>query len=100
MSSRIESKRDVEDEAGAAAPAARKRRRRNERNAAAYDDDVCELLHAVDEWRRKSGRSFPAWSEVLQLLKGLGWRKVGAAEPVAALPAVVEPLRDDGSPPA
>jgi len=68
----------------------KKRRRRNERNAAAYDDDVCELLKAVDEWRRKSGRTYPAWSETLQLLKNLGWRKVG--KEVEPVPAPVEPL--------
>lgn len=65
----------------------KKRRRRNERNSAMYDDEVFELLQAVDLWRRKSHRSFPAWSEVIQILKSLGWRKV--AEP-SALP--VEPL--------
>ena len=68
----------------------KKRRRRNERNAAAYDDDVCELLKAVDEWRRKSGRTYPAWSETLQLLKNLGWRKVG--KEVEPAPAPVEPM--------
>ncbi|MBM4015205.1 MAG: hypothetical protein FJ293_09630 [Planctomycetes bacterium] len=69
----------------------RKRRRRNERNAAAYDDEVCELLKAIDLWRQKSGHSFPAWSEVLALLKGLGWRKVGAngvGGPIEPLPEV------------
>ncbi len=77
----------------------RKRRRRNERNAAAYDDEVCELLQSIDKWRRKSGRSFPAWSEVLQLLKELGWRKVGpVAVPVATTPAVVEPLSGGNRP--
>ena len=79
---------------GADAPTTgeKKRRRRNERNAAAYDDEVCELLQSIDKWRRKSGRSFPAWSEVLQLLKELGWQKVAAtAMPAAALP-IVEPL--------
>jgi FMN phosphatase YigB (HAD superfamily) len=78
----------------------KKQRRRNERNAALYDDEVIELLHAVDEWRRKSHRSFPAWSEVLQLLKDLGWRKVASpashdGAPVASSAASstpVEPL--------
>jgi hypothetical protein len=73
----------------------KKRRRRNERNAALYDDEVFELLQAIDGWRRKSNRSFPAWSEVIQLLKGLGWRKVAPTEPlpvpIAEPPSPIEP---------
>lgn len=81
------------------APALEKRRRRrNERNAAQYDDDVLELLQAIDVWRTKTGRSFPAWSEVLQMLKELGWRKPvtepdpnpGMVHPAADAP--VEPI--------
>ena len=65
----------------------KRKRRKNERNAAMYDQDVFELLQAIDAWRRKNDRQFPAWSEVLQILKGLGWRKVAAPEAVAAAPA-------------
>jgi len=68
----------------------KKRRRRNERNAAMYDDEVFELLQAIDAWRRKSHRSFPAWSEVIQIMKGLGWSRTGA--PVAPLPAAPAPV--------
>jgi hypothetical protein len=84
----------VEGEALVAEPTEKKRRRRNERNAAMYDDEVFELLQAIDVWRRKSHRSFPAWSEVLQILKGLGWRKLdepAGAAPVAAA-TVVDPI--------
>jgi len=80
----------------------KRRRRKNERNAAMYDQEVFELLQAIDGWRRKNDRSFPAWSEVLQILKSLGWRKVAepvplpvdAAEPAEAViePAPVDPM--------
>jgi hypothetical protein len=78
----------------------KRRRRKNERNAAMYDQDVFDLLQAIDAWRRKNDRSFPAWSEVLQILKALGWRKVASpetkAEPAAAIAPVaatpVEPV--------
>jgi hypothetical protein len=74
----------------------KRRRRKNERNAAMYDQDVFDLLQAIDAWRRKNDRSFPAWSEVLQILKSLGWRKVAAAEakaePAAAVAPVVAPV--------
>ena len=54
----------------------RKRRRRNECNAANYEDDVLELIQAVDVYRRRCHRSFPPWSEVLAILKALGYRRV------------------------
>jgi ABC-type antimicrobial peptide transport system ATPase subunit len=60
----------------------KRRRRKNERNAAMYDQDVFDLLQAIDTWRRKNDRSFPAWSEVLQILKSLGWRKTEAPDAV------------------
>ena len=75
----------------------KRRRRKNERNAAMYDQDVFDLLQAIDAWRRKNDRQFPAWSEVLQILKSLGWRKVAPAEAkaepaAAAAPVVATPV--------
>lgn len=83
----------------------KRRRRKNERNAAMYDQDVFDLLQAIDSWRRKNDRSFPAWSEVLQILKALGWRKVAPPEtkseataPVATAPVLpVQPVEPSAS---
>lgn len=77
----------------------KRRRRKNERNAAMYDQDVFDLLQAIDSWRRKNDRSFPAWSEVLQILKGLGWRKVASpdAKPEAAAQAPGTPVEPSAS---
>jgi hypothetical protein len=70
----------------------KRRRRKNERNAAMYDQDVFDLLQAIDTWRRKNDRSFPAWSEVLQILKSLGWRKTEAPDAVPdTAPGAVHP---------
>jgi hypothetical protein len=72
----------------------KRRRRKNERNAAMYDQDVFELLQAIDAWRRKNDRQFPAWSEVLTILKALGWRKVAAADVAEGAAAKrVEPVK-------
>ncbi len=38
-----------------------------------------EFLAAIQEYKQQSGRMFPTWSEVLEVLTGLGYRK--AAEP-------------------
>lgn len=49
-----------------------------------YSDDEIEFMRAMDEYKRKSGRQFPTWSEVLEVLRSVGYRKV--AEPTEILP--------------
>jgi len=44
-----------------------------------YSGDEIEFMKAMDEYKRKSGRQFPTWSEVLEVIRSLGYRKV--AEP-------------------
>jgi len=38
-----------------------------------------EFLMAIDEYKRKNQRPFPTWTEVLEVIKAIGYRKV--AEP-------------------
>jgi len=42
-------------------------------------DEQFEFLIAIDEYKRKNARPFPTWTEVLEVIKALGYRKV--AEP-------------------
>jgi len=42
-------------------------------------DEQFEFLMAIDEYKRKNTRPFPTWTEVLDVIKALGYRKV--AEP-------------------
>ena len=44
-----------------------------------YSGCEVEFMRAMDDYKRKSGRPFPTWSEVLEVLMSLGYRKV--AEP-------------------
>lgn len=44
-----------------------------------YSGNEIEFMRAMDDYKRKSGRPFPTWSEVLEVLMSLGYRKV--AEP-------------------
>ena len=44
-----------------------------------YGDAEVEFMGAMDNYKRRSGRQFPTWSEVLEVLHSLGYRKV--AEP-------------------
>ena len=42
-------------------------------------DEQFDFLMAIDEYKRKNARPFPTWTEVLDVIKALGYRKV--AEP-------------------
>jgi hypothetical protein len=42
-----------------------------------YTNEEVEFMHALDAYKRASGRMFPTCSEVLEVLKGLGYQKVG-----------------------
>ncbi len=58
------------------------RRLTNERKAAEQgnmSDEQFEFLMAIDEYKRKNARPFPTWTEVLEVIKALGYRRV--AEP-------------------
>lgn len=43
-----------------------------------YKPDEIEFMQAMDDYKRRSGRQFPTWSEVLEVLRDLGYRKVAA----------------------
>lgn len=49
-----------------------------------YSGDEIEFMKAMDEYKRKSGRMFPTWSEVLEVVRSLGYAKPEAAVPVLA----------------
>jgi hypothetical protein len=46
-------------------------------------DPEHELMLAMEEYKRRSNRKFPTWSEVLEVILGLGYAKVEIA-PVAS----------------
>jgi hypothetical protein len=41
-----------------------------------YTDDEIEFMNALDEYKRKSGRMFPTCSEVLEVIRDLGYVKL------------------------
>lgn len=45
-----------------------------------YDDEERQFLVAIDRYKRKHGRPHPTFVEVLNVLRRLGWRRVGPAE--------------------
>jgi hypothetical protein len=40
-----------------------------------YTAPELEFMHAMQEYKKRSGRLFPTWSEVLEVLRDLGYRK-------------------------
>lgn len=42
---------------------------------AEYTPDQIEFMMAMDRYKRESRRPFPSWSEVLDVLKSLGYEK-------------------------
>lgn len=50
-----------------------------------YSIEEVEFMKAMDDYKRKSGRMFPTWSEVLEVVRGLGYVK--PAETAAESPA-------------
>lgn len=58
------------------------RRRSDERKSAEdgnMSDEQFEFLMAIDRYKRANSRPFPTWTEVLEVIKALGYRRV--AEP-------------------
>jgi hypothetical protein len=71
------------------------RRLTDERKAAEQgqmSDEQLEFLMAIDEYKRQNTRPFPTWTEVLEVIKALGYRKV--AEPESLKPFIKESKPD------
>ncbi|GAB4146428.1 MAG: hypothetical protein Fur0037_14460 [Planctomycetota bacterium] len=52
-----------------------KKRARSQTSSIEIDGDVLEFIEAIDRYKKESGRPFPGWSEVLHVLRQLGYRK-------------------------
>jgi hypothetical protein len=59
-----------------------------------YSEEEILFMKAMDQYKRDNRRPFPTWSEVLEVLRAIGYRKV--AEPTAmpgyaaAVPGLIE----------
>ena len=41
-----------------------------------YTNDEIEFMQAMDDYKRRSGRMFPTCSEILEVLRGMGYVRV------------------------
>ena len=54
-----------------------------------YNEEEIAFMRAMDQYKRDNRRPFPTWSEVLEVLRALGYRKVAAP---TALPGYASSL--------
>ena len=52
-----------------------------------YTEAEMEFMLAMNEYKQQSGRMFPTWSEVLEVLRSLGYEKITSTEAIARSPA-------------
>jgi hypothetical protein len=50
-----------------------------------YTADEIEFMRAMDDYKRRSGRQFPTWSEVLEVVRSLGYQRETPAVPPTAI---------------
>ena len=51
-----------------------------------YTEAEIEFMTAMDKYRRENGRPFPTWSEVLEVVRSIGYEKV---QKLADSPAMI-----------
>ena len=58
-----------------------------------YSDEEILFMKAMDQYKRDNRRPFPTWSEVLEVLRALGYRKVADPTIMPGYAASVPQLR-------
>jgi len=51
-----------------------------------YTDDEVQFMNALDDYKRASGRMFPTCSEVLEVVRSLGYVRLSPSELAAQVP--------------
>ena len=51
-----------------------------------YSEEEIAFMKAMDQYKRDNRRPFPTWSEVLEVLRSLGYRCVAEATDLPGLP--------------
>jgi hypothetical protein len=60
-----------------------------------YNNDEIEFMKAMDQYKRENRRPFPTWSEVLEVLRAMGYRKVEAPTQMPGLSSTMPPKAGD-----
>jgi hypothetical protein len=59
-----------------------------------YTPDEIEFMQAMDAYKRSSGRMFPTCSEVLEVIRGLGYEKLTEGVTATAEPSLAEEMTE------
>lgn len=57
-------------------PGRRRSDTRREAEEGEMTDELLEFVLAIDDYKRVNNRPFPSWSEVFEVIRYLGYRKV------------------------
>src|SRR5438128_8921246 len=57
-----------------------------------YSDEEILFMKAMDQYKRDNRRPFPTWSEVLEVLRALGYRKTANPSPMPGLQPNLPPV--------
>jgi hypothetical protein len=60
-----------------------------------YSEEEIAFMKAMDQYKRDNRRPFPTWSEVLEVLRALGYRKVAEPTVMPGLPSQPGRREDD-----
>jgi len=60
-----------------------------------YNDEEITFMRAMDQYKRDNRRPFPTWSEVLEVLRSLGYRKVAERTALPGLPTSARPTEEE-----
>jgi hypothetical protein len=55
-----------------------------------YNEEEISFMRAMDQYKRDNRRPFPTWSEVLEVLYSLGYRKVAETTALPGLPPLAQ----------
>ena len=57
-----------------------------------YSGDEVEFMKALEQYKRSSGRQFPTCSEILEVIRGLGYAKQAIHAPENTIDAALEKI--------
>jgi hypothetical protein len=60
-----------------------------------YSVDEIEFMKAMDQYKRENRRPFPTWSEVLEVLRAIGYRRVAEPSTMPGLSTTLPPTMAD-----
>ena len=60
-----------------------------------YNNDEIEFMKAMDQYKRENRRPFPTWSEVLEVLRAIGYRRVAEPSIMPGLSTTMPPKVSD-----